>query len=130
MNIPPPTLQNRPELQSHYIDTAALEWQPTKVAGISSKILYSDESTGMSTILFKLAPGAVVPLHEHTGFEQTYVLEGSLEDHEGKALAQHYVWRPAGNVHEAHAPRGAVILSFFTKPNKFYSGMQFFTAKE
>ena len=31
-----------------------------------------------------MAPGAVVPLHEHTAFEQTYVLEGRLTDHEGE----------------------------------------------
>jgi anti-sigma factor ChrR (cupin superfamily) len=128
MNSPisPPVTMN-PALKSHYIDTTALDWEPTKIEGITAKILFSDQSSGMSTILFKMAPGAVVPLHEHTGFEQTYMLEGSLEDHEGKAFAQHFVWRPAGNIHEAHAPNGAVFLSFFTKPNKFFSGMHFYT---
>lgn len=124
------TIAQQPKhLQSHYIDTKAMPWEPTKVKGISSKILYSDESTGMSTILFNLAPGAIVPLHEHTSIEQTYILEGSLEDHEGKAFAEHFVWRPGGNIHEAVAPNGAVILCFFTKPNRFFSGMEFYTEK-
>jgi anti-sigma factor ChrR (cupin superfamily) len=38
----------------------------------------------MSTILFRMAPGAEVPLHEHTDIEQTYVMEGYLEDAEGR----------------------------------------------
>src|SRR6516225_8624791 len=50
--------------------------------------------------------GAVVPLHEHTALEQTYVIEGSLEDHEGKCGPGQFVWRPAGNQHEAVAPNG------------------------
>ena len=31
-----------------------------------------------------------------------------------------YVWRPAGSRHDAHSPDGAVVLSFFLKPNKFF----------
>ena len=39
----------------------------------------------MCTLLLKLEPGAVVPLHEHTAIEQTYVLEGTFLDEEGTA---------------------------------------------
>jgi len=67
------------------------------------KILYQDDE-GRSTILFKMAPGAIVPLHEHTALEQTFMLEGSLEDSEGSCGAGDFVWRPGGNVHVAHAP--------------------------
>jgi hypothetical protein len=51
-----------------------------------------------STILFRMAPGGVVPLHEHTALEQTYMLEGSLEDAEGSCGAGDFVWRPGGNI--------------------------------
>jgi len=60
--------------------------------------------------------------------EQTYVIEGSLEDHEGKCGPGQIVWRPAGNQHEAVAPNGAVLLGFFLKPNRFAYGEKFFTA--
>src|SRR6266705_3038843 len=90
---------------------------------------YTDDS-GITTALFKLEPGAVVPLHEHTALEQTYVIEGSLEDHEGKCGPGQFVWRPAGNQHEAVAPNGAVLLGFFLKPNRFAYGEKFFTEKE
>jgi anti-sigma factor ChrR (cupin superfamily) len=106
-----------------------MPWEPTKFAGIRIKVLYSDDS-GMTTALFKLDPGAVVPLHEHTALEQTFVLEGTLEDHEGACGPGQFVWRPAGNRHEAVAPNGAVILGFFLKPNRFARGERFFTEDE
>ena len=96
---------------------------------IQIKVLYADDE-GLTTALFKLAPGAVVPLHEHTALEQTYVLEGRLTDHEGECGPGQFVWRPAGNQHEAVAPEGALILGFFLKPNRFAYGEKFFTEKE
>ena len=79
-------------------------------------------------VVRELEPGAVVPLHEHTALEQTYVIEGSLEDHEGKCGPGQFVWRPTGNQHEAVAPNGAVLLGFFLKPNRFAYGEKFFTS--
>lgn len=120
---------NPPELVSRFIQSAEMDWQPTEFDKISMKLLYKDD-LGRSTILFKMEPGAIVPLHEHTALEQTYVLEGSLEDDEGKCTVGNFVWRPGGNVHVAHAPNGAVILSVFLKPNRFMGGAKFFTEEE
>ena len=117
---------NSAELATRYLDVPNMAWEPTKFPGIQIKVLYSDDE-GMTTALFKLEPGAVVPLHEHTAIEQTYVLEGSLEDHEGACGPGQFCWRPAGNMHEAVAPNGAVILGMFLKPNRFAEGQKFFT---
>jgi anti-sigma factor ChrR (cupin superfamily) len=119
-------LNTAPELASRFLDVPNMPWEKTKFPGIEIKVLYSDDS-GATTALFKLAPGAVVPLHEHTALEQTYVLEGTLEDHEGVCGPGQFVWRPAGNQHEAVAPHGALILGFFLKPNRFAHGEKFFT---
>jgi anti-sigma factor ChrR (cupin superfamily) len=118
--------ENTPELASHYLDVPNMPWEKTKFAGIQIKVLYSDDS-GITTALFKLEPGAVVPLHEHTALEQTFVLEGTIEDHEGVCGPGQFVWRPAGNRHEAVAPTGALIIGFFLKPNRFAHGEKFFT---
>lgn len=120
---------NPPELQSHYVAAATMPWRPTEFEGIEMKILYADDD-GRSTILFRMAPGAVVPLHEHTALEQTYILEGSLEDAEGSCGAGDFVWRPGGNVHVAHAPNGALLLSIFDRPNRFFDGTRFFTSSD
>src|SRR5262245_49791922 len=119
--------ENTPDLASRDLAVRNVPWEPTKFAGIRIKVLYTDDS-GITTALFKLDPGAVVPLHEHTALEQTFVLEGTLEDHEGVCGPGQFVWRPAGNRHEAVAPNGAVILGFFLKPNRFARGEKFFTA--
>ena len=74
--------ENPPELASRYLDVPNMPWEKTKFPGIYIKVLYSDDS-GITTALFRLDPGAVVPLHEHAALEQTYVLEGTIEDHEG-----------------------------------------------
>src|SRR5438105_13927191 len=48
------------ELASHYIDAPNMPWEPTKFPGIRIKVLYSDDD-GVTTALFRLEPGAVVP---------------------------------------------------------------------
>jgi anti-sigma factor ChrR (cupin superfamily) len=117
-------------LRSHYIDVPAMPWRPTRFPGIEMKILYADPATGMSTILFRMAPGAEVPRHQHMGVEQTYVLSGALVDEEGAATSGSFVWRPEGSRHVAKAPDGAVFLAMFTKPNRFDIGARFYTEND
>jgi len=121
---------NLATLDARYVNIAEMEWAPSPFEGIQTKILYSDPDTGLSTILFKMAPGAVVPDHVHTAIEQTYMLEGSLEDDQGACTPGNYVWRPAGNRHVAHAPNGALFISIFMKPNQFMAGTKFFTEEK
>jgi anti-sigma factor ChrR (cupin superfamily) len=109
-------------LASRYVDVASLPWVPTRFKGVDLKVLMEDKTTGLMTALTRFAPGAVLPDHEHTDLEQTFVLEGSLADAEGVATAGNYVWRPAGSRHDAHAPNGCIAPSFFLKPNKFFDG--------
>jgi anti-sigma factor ChrR (cupin superfamily) len=107
-------------LSSRYIDVPSLPWQSTRWPGIEIKVLMVDPDTGLQTVLTRMAPGAVLTDHMHVQIEQSWVLEGSLVDHEGEATAGNFVWRPAGSRHVAHAPNGAVVLGFFLKPNTFY----------
>ena len=109
-------------LASRFVNVGSLPWKPTQCEGVEMKILLEDPDTGLMTALFRWQPGAKLPLHEHVEIEQTYVLEGSILDDEGEVTAGNYVWRPAGNRHEAVAPNGALVLGMFLKPNKFLDG--------
>lgn len=123
MNIMTPNSKGHEHLAalaSRYVDVASLPWVPTRFKGVDLKVLMEDKTTGLMTALTRFAPGAILPDHEHTDLEQTYVLEGSLADGEGVASAGNYVWRPAGSRHDAHSPNGCIALSFFLKPNKFF----------
>jgi quercetin dioxygenase-like cupin family protein len=125
MNAVTPMLKDQETLDplaSRYVNVDSLPWKPTQYPGVDIKILLQDETTGLMTALFRWAPGAVLPLHEHVEIEQTYVIEGSIVDDEGEATKGNFVWRPAGNRHVAKAPNGALVLGMFLKPNKFLSG--------
>jgi anti-sigma factor ChrR (cupin superfamily) len=105
-------------MSSHYLDVANLPWTAVR-PGIEQKILFEDRERGLCTALFRWAPGAELPEHEHVDIEQTYVLEGSLADHEGVCRAGDYVWRPAGSRHRAWSTDGCLLLAVFLKPNRF-----------
>jgi anti-sigma factor ChrR (cupin superfamily) len=109
-------------LQSRYLDVSSLPWKPTPTDGIDMKILLEDKSSGLLTALFRWQPGTELPLHEHVEIEQTYVLSGSIVDDEGEVREGDFVWRPKGNRHLARSPEGALVLSFFLKPNRFLTG--------
>ncbi len=106
-------------LSSRYVDVEQLPWQPTPYKGVDIKVLLEDPDSGLLTALFRWQPGAELPFHEHVEIEQTYVLQGSLEDEEGVVTAGNYVWRPAGSRHVARSPNGALMISFFLRPNRF-----------
>jgi anti-sigma factor ChrR (cupin superfamily) len=109
-------------LASRYVEVEGLPWKPTPCPGIDMKVLLDDPETGLMTALFRWQPGAELALHEHVEIEQTFVIEGSLIDDEGEVRAGNYVWRPKGNRHLARSPHGALVLSFFLKPNLFLAG--------
>ena len=105
---------------STYIKPARIEWKPTRFEKISIKVLYEDAEKGEMTCLLKLEPGAYVPFHKHPEIEQTFVLEGSVQDHDGVATAGDYIWRKPGSQHDNTSPSGAVILAVYRKPNIYY----------
>jgi len=104
---------------SRYVKIDDLPWRKTAVPGVEIKVLLEDKDTGLLTSLTRMAPGAVLPMHEHADVEQTYVLEGRLVDDEGEVKAGEYVWRPKGSTHVATAPEGALLLGMFLRPNRF-----------
>ena len=107
-------------LASRFVDVDALPWRDTPSPLIRMKVLLEDPSTGLLTALFRWEPGAVLGDHEHVRIEQSYVLEGAIEDDEGECTAGSFVWRPAGSRHAARSPKGALVLAFFLAPNRFF----------
>jgi anti-sigma factor ChrR (cupin superfamily) len=104
-------------IASRFIETESLPWIETS-PGSRMKVIYHDPETGMLTILAKLEPGAGIPQHTHEDLEQTFVLEGSLEDDEGACTAGNFVIRAKGSRHSPIAPNGCTMLVFFLKPTE------------
>jgi anti-sigma factor ChrR (cupin superfamily) len=105
---------------STYIKPSEMEWRPTRFEKVSIKVLYEDAKRGEMTCLLKLEPGAYIPFHKHPEIEQSLVLEGSVEDHDGVATAGDYVWRKPGSLHDNRSPGGAVLFAVYRKPNIYY----------
>lgn len=105
---------------STYIKPSEMEWRPTRFEKVSIKVLYEDAKRGEMTCLLKLEPGAYIPFHKHPEIEQSLVLEGSVEDHDGVAMAGDYVWRKPGSRHDNRSPGGAVLFAVYRKPNIYY----------
>lgn len=108
------------EKASRFVDVPQLPWERTKFPGVATKTLMVDKSTGLLTVLLRMAPGTSLPDHEHVLIEQTYVLEGRLVDAECEVGPGQFVWRPAGSRHEAHCPDGGLMIAIFQVPNKFF----------
>jgi len=113
--------QNLAALASRFVRVASLPWQPSRFPGCETKVLLADPSSGLLTMLMRMAPDAKLPDHEHVMIEQTYVLSGSLVCAEGECAAGDFVWRPAGSRHVAWAgPEGCLIVGIFQMPNRFF----------
>lgn len=112
-------------LASRLVDVESLPWQKTRFPGVEVKTLMFDRATGLVTSLTRMAPGTVLPDHEHVKIEQTFVLEGHLIDQSGldegiECKAGQFIWRPAGSRHSAWSPHGGLFLAFFQIPNRFF----------
>jgi hypothetical protein len=113
--------ENPPPRASHYIDAPNMPWESTKFPGIWIKVLYSDDS-GITTALFKLEPGAVVPLHEHVALEQTYVIEGTWRTMKVYAdLVSSCGARPATSTRPSR-PTGPSFSAFSSSPTASPTG--------
>ena len=113
------------ELAARHVRVGEMDWQKTRFPGCEVKTLLFDRASGLVTALMRFAPGAVLPDHEHVKIEQTFVLEGTLVDHDGPDAGLtvpkgDFVWRPAGSRHSAWCPEGGLMLAIFQVPNKFF----------
>lgn len=107
----------KPAPTSQFVDIESVPWQEI-APGARMKVLYKDNEAQQATLLLEVDPGGTIPDHIHTGVEQTYVFEGSMEDADGICSAGSFVVRPEGSRHEVHCPNGARFMVFFQQPSK------------
>ena len=107
--------------QTRIVDSLTMEWANID-PGVWAKVLYRDDASGAATVLFKFEPGARAPMHEHMGLEQTYIIEGELEDHDGLIKAGGFAIRQPGSVHAASSKKGSLHIAFFSGPVRKIAG--------
>lgn len=74
---------------------------------------------GAECYLIRFAPGAASQPHEHSEVEEFFVLEGALEDSDGKSLSTgDFVSYAAGSRHFSVAPAGCLLLVMLRARNR------------
>jgi anti-sigma factor ChrR (cupin superfamily) len=75
------------------------EWRQMR-EGVLVKLLYADRASGITTSLVRMEPGAFLPMHQHQGVEQFYIIEGDCSVR-GEVLGPgDYHRAAAGSIHE------------------------------
>jgi anti-sigma factor ChrR (cupin superfamily) len=96
---------------------AGVDWTPWR-EGIDIHRIYGTSVSGPSAALLRFAPQAMVPPHEHTGYEHVIVLAGSQEDSMGVYRAGTLVVNAPGTRHCVRAPQGCIVLVIWEQPVK------------
>ena len=92
--------------------------QPVK--GMSwYKISYNKENGGQGTYILKMDAGSKSLPHQHTGYEEFFMLDGELEDPDGKVFKKgDFVSFGPGSTHSSYSKNGCLILVFMRGINK------------
>lgn len=96
-------------------DLNSVDWQATDTPGFYLKPIFRDGSTGESTSLMKMDPGAHSPSHSHDMLEEIFVIEGEFSDAEHEYKAGQYCIRAIGADHETISKTGGVVLLIYRR---------------
>ena len=105
------------------VETADAEWQgfPVEFLGASLEHipLVSDPATGMQVLKMVYRAGFTNPWHSHSCAHGVYVLEGTLDTHQGRYPTGSFVWFPEGGIMEHGATQDADCTFLFITNKPF-----------
>jgi anti-sigma factor ChrR (cupin superfamily) len=98
------------------VRSAQAGWRVGATPGVAVKPLRDDRITGASTFLLRVDAGARVPLHEHPGGEELFIIQGDLRVDDVHLETGDYLYTPPEARHAAASQRGCVVLVTIPKP--------------
>jgi anti-sigma factor ChrR (cupin superfamily) len=107
----PPVASSHVESQNEFVSILASEgkWQQL-LEGVFLKKLHVDPTTGIATSLVRMSPGTALPVHQHLGVEQFYVIEGDCSVAGQRLTSGDYHRAAAGSTHETTSTVGGTLL--------------------
>lgn len=97
----------RPHLN---IETGAAAWRPGVAPGHEVLPLYNGDPAYPEFIrLVRFDPGFEAPDHDHPGGEEIFVIEGGLEDADGRYAAGDWLRLPPGSRHRPRSREGCLL---------------------
>jgi anti-sigma factor ChrR (cupin superfamily) len=97
-------------------DLEHLSWEPFHPGVEVSWIYREDGDYGSAAAFLRYQPGAAIPQHLHTGFENILILSGSQTDRNGRHSAGTLVINQPGTSHDVVSDEGCVVLITWQKP--------------
>jgi quercetin dioxygenase-like cupin family protein len=105
------------------VDTNTAEWQLFPVPEIGAQLehvpLVDDPDTGMMVLKMTYRAGFTNPWHTHPCAHGFYVLEGTLNTHQGQYPAGSFVWFPEGGK-MSHGATADADVTFLFITNKAF----------
>jgi anti-sigma factor ChrR (cupin superfamily) len=93
------------------LDTEALPWSPSPMAGVERRLLdRRGAEVARASSIVRYAPGSRFERHGHGGGEEILVLEGTFSDEQGDYPAGTYLRNPVGSSHAPFSDGGCTIL--------------------
>jgi anti-sigma factor ChrR (cupin superfamily) len=91
------------------IDTNALEWQGSEVAGLTRKALYEQEGYSDSMELQKWEAGTDAGEIAYPEGAEIFVIDGSFHDEHGSYTKGHWLRLPVGATHRLQTDTGCTV---------------------
>jgi len=101
---------------SVFLDVNKLPWLPWVIEGTHFKLLNVDMKTGGYSMILKVDPGNEAPVHGHVGAVEGLILEGEFGYDDDRGPNMHYVWEPAGAIHQPDSPDGFTMFAVMHGP--------------
>jgi hypothetical protein len=103
--------------QRQVFHTNSVEWLPYLRDGKPvprmkwSPLSANSELRSGGRYLLRLEPGCVGPLHKHDGWDEFFVIDGSIVDSDGTVMktGDYAIYQP-GSVHWTDSPAGVTLL--------------------
>ena len=93
------------------VDSGALPWHPSPLAGVERRLLERDGGeVARATSIVRYTPASRFSPHHHGGGEEFLVLEGVFCDEHGDYGPGTYVRNPVGSAHAPFSEGGCTIL--------------------
>lgn len=105
------------------IDAGLLDWEPTAMSGIATKVLRSDPGNGAKTWLLRIESGSSVPWQRSSALREGYLLRGNYQHSEcvlgvvqtGQYMQGGYFYRPADTVNGGPMSGGETDAVWFLR---------------
>ena len=89
------------------------------ISGMSWHKVTYDEESGQGTYILKMEPGSKSIRHEHSNFEEFFMLDGELTDPDNKIFKKgDLVSFDPRSTHSSYTKEGCLILVFMRAKNK------------